>query len=144
MIKRAEDEYSSDVDAVLREIATTVIVTPNCPLMRGSENERFACKEKHPEMIVVSAAAPDLNPKHKEDPSGKHSPAGDQKGLAHRLNSLDIRHEALANALQVAANEGADTIVIGAWGAGAFQNKTEDIAEAWAVALKKHGGRFRQ
>lgn len=138
------NELRHDENAVLREVATTVIVTPDCLLMRGGEDTGFAPLPSAPNMIVVTAAAPDLNPNHKKDPSGKHSPAGDQRGLLRRLGNPDVRQEALGNVLKGALQWGATHIVIGAWGAGAFNNKAEDIANAWASALTEYGGRFEQ
>nr|MCR5538429.1 TIGR02452 family protein [Lachnospiraceae bacterium] len=49
-----------------------------------------------------------------------------------------------AHLLTAAAARGADTLVLGAFGCGAFQNDAGVVAEAFRTALEGFPGRFRK
>lgn len=101
------------------------------------------CKtdETYPERIpqedwvtvdVISCAAPNL----RKAPANQYNPEG---GQAVSILPADLQrlHEQRARAiLAVAADNGVDILVLGAFGCGAFRNDPRVVAEAYANVLK--------
>lgn len=96
-----------------------VIYSPNVPFFRDANNlfleEPFL-------FSIVSAPAPNLNGVRPE-------------GLQFKLKGI-IRERAI-RILDIAAHHGHSSIILGAWGCGAFGNNPVMIAEAFKLALEK-------
>lgn len=82
---------------------------------------------------VISCAAPNL----RKVPANPYNPEGGQK-VSILPADLQHLHEQRARAiLSVAADNGADILVLGAFGCGAFRNDPQVVAKAYANVLKE-------
>jgi uncharacterized protein (TIGR02452 family) len=102
------------------------IHSPDVPFFR---NERYDLLERPFSVSVLTAPAP----------NAKQLPAADPEV------ALKLREVLFARALkvlQVAAHHGHRTVILGAWGCGAFRNNPHDAAEAFAHGLSTMAGAF--
>ncbi len=97
-----------------------VIYTPGVTVFK-SDDELPAALEAPFEVDVLTCAAPYLNPQRKK-------PVPEDKLRA-------ILERRVLNILEVAAANGADALVLGAFGCGAFNNPPELVAGAFRSAL---------
>ena len=84
------------------------------------------------EVDVITCAAPNLrdnpsNPYNKND--------GNQKAKISDRELLELHEKRLRRILDVAAHNGDDVVILGAFGCGAFQNKPEIVARAAANVI---------
>ena len=89
---------------------------------------------------VITCAAPNL----RERPSNAMNPGG---GAAIRLSNgelLALHRERGRKILRTAAAHGADTLILGAFGCGAFRNPPEVVARAYRELLDEFDGYLRQ
>ena len=89
-------------------------------------------KEKWVTVEVISCAAPNL----RKTPANLYNP---ESGQAVSILPADLQwlHEQRARAiLAVAADNGVDILVLGAFGCGAFRNDPRVVAKAYANVLK--------
>lgn len=119
----------------------TCIYTPGVWIIKTDENapQRMQ-KQDWCKVDVMTCAAPNLraNPYNVMNPgSGEAVQLTDEELL--KLHQKRARHM-----LSVAAANGAEVLVLGAFGCGAFQNKPEVVAEAYQEVLKEFAGRFAE
>ena len=87
---------------------------------------------------VITCAAPDL----RERPANFYNPDG---GSAVRISPdglYELHLKRAKHILHVAACNGVEVLVLGAFGCGAFHNDPNVVAKAYRAALKDYGGRF--
>ncbi len=89
---------------------------------------------------VITCAAPNLRP----IPSNQHN-SGDGMVAVKIKDSelLKIHQQRLTKILDVAVSEGNDTVILGAFGCGAFMNSPDVVAEAARRVLPKYLYAFR-
>ena len=89
---------------------------------------------------VITCAAPNL----RNRPSNKHN-TGDGQNKADISNGeLQAIHEKrMRRILEVALSEGRDTIILGAFGCGAFQNDPKTVAQANKNVIKDYEYAFK-
>ena len=89
---------------------------------------------------VITCAAPNL----RAMPSNKHN-TGDGKKAAKISDKemLEIHEKRLRRILDVAVSEGNDTVILGAFGCGAFMNKANIVAYAAKNVIKDYMHAFK-
>ena len=105
-----------------------LIYSPDVPFFR---DEGFTLLERPFCVSIITAPAPNAGAAARNAP---HL-------LPHLRGTLQAR---ALKVLQVAAHEGHRTLVLGAWGCGAFRNEPSDAAEAFAQALDAFPGVFER
>jgi uncharacterized protein (TIGR02452 family) len=88
---------------------------------------------------VISCAAPNL----RKRPGNSHNP---EYGRAVTISDADLYELHLKRAkhiMHIAAANGADALVLGAFGCGAFANDPKVVAEAYRDALSDYRQYFR-
>lgn len=105
----------------------------NVPVLRKGLNDGFAFlkPEERWELNVVSMASYDRHKLPKEERSGPFSPE-QYAGM----------HAKIAAILSACVHAGADTLVLGALGCGAFANPPNQVAEIFARVLHRFAGYF--
>ena len=81
---------------------------------------------------VITIAAPDLR-----DKSNRHAPLVDGGTYMNDAELFGYHVKRAIHMLTCAAAKGADILVLGAFGCGAFQNNPEVVARAYKVALQE-------
>lgn len=103
-----------------------LIYSPDVPFFR---DEGLAFLEQPFHVSIITAPAPNAGAARKNSPQ-----------LVPRVPGV-LRDRAL-KVLQVAAGQGHRTLVLGAWGCGAFRNDPRDAADAFSWALDSLPGAF--
>ena len=89
---------------------------------------------------VITCAAPNL----REKPGNIHNPGDDDKCVkVSDKKLLEIQEKRLRRILDVAVAEGEEAVILGAFGCGAFMNKTEVVALAARNAIKDYLNAFK-
>ena len=89
---------------------------------------------------VITCAAPNL----RNHPSNKYNTGDGNKQTVMKDKDLLALHEKrLRRILEVALSEGCDTIILGAFGCGAFQNNPEVVAQANRNVIKDYLHAFK-
>ena len=89
---------------------------------------------------VITCAAPNL----RNQPSNKNNTGDGNKQTVMKDKDLLALHEKrLRRILEVALSEGCDTIILGAFGCGAFQNNPEVVAQANRNVIKDYLHSFK-
>lgn len=84
---------------------------------------------------VLTCAAPNL----REQPSNQYNPSDGNKGVAISQKELQTLHERrLRRILDVAAGYGAEAIILGAFGCGAFRNPPTIVAAAAKSVIREY------
>lgn len=84
---------------------------------------------------VITCAAPNLRAK----PANRMNPGGGQKPVSISNQELKQLHAKRARRIfQIAALKGADVLILGAFGCGAFQNPPEVVCEGILEALEEY------
>jgi uncharacterized protein (TIGR02452 family) len=114
-------------------VSDALIVTPLVPFFRDDTSKELAFLDEPFTATVITAAAPDLGWLHAQVDSNLAPPV-DEAALAQLF-------ERRARAVIAAAyDDGADALVLGAWGCGAFGNDPDLVAHAFQAALHDVGG----
>jgi uncharacterized protein (TIGR02452 family) len=114
-------------------VSDAMIVTPLVPFFRDDTSPALAPLEAPFTATVITAAAPDLGWLHAQVDSNLVKPVEEAE--------LAALFERRARAIIAAAHDdGADALVLGAWGCGAFGNDPDVVANAFKVALADVGG----
>ena len=96
-------------------------------------------KEDWVTVDVITIAAPDLR-----DKSNKYAPLVDGGTYMNNAELFGYHVKRAIHMLTCAAAKGADTLVLGAFGCGAFQNDPEVVARAYKTALQEFPKVFRK
>ncbi len=118
-----------------------IIYTPNVTVFKSDTAEpKLMPADKWYNVDVITCAAPNL----RNRPSNKHN-TGDGQNKADISNGeLQAIHEKrLRRILEVALSEGRDTIILGAFGCGAFQNDPKTVAQANKNVIKDYEYAFK-
>ena len=84
---------------------------------------------------IITCAAPNL----RERPSNAMNPNSGKQAVKISNSDLKTLHTKRANRiLDIAKNNGAEVIILGAFGCGAFQNPPQIVAEGILEAVKQH------
>ena len=84
---------------------------------------------------IITCAAPNL----RQRPSNAINPSSGRQAVKISNEALRALHEKRANRiLDIAKNNGAEVIILGAFGCGAFQNPPQIVAEGILQAVKQH------
>ncbi|NOK38438.1 TIGR02452 family protein [Corallococcus exercitus] len=105
-----------------------VIYSPQVPFFR---DEGLTLLEEPFRVSVITAPAPNAGSAERNAPH-----------LLPRMR--EVLHARAIKVLQVAAHHGHRTLVLGAWGCGAFRNDPRDAADAFARALDTFPGVFER
>ncbi|RKH38449.1 TIGR02452 family protein [Corallococcus sicarius] len=105
-----------------------MLYSPDVPFFR---NEHYDLLERPFPVSLVTAPAP----------NAKLLPAKDPEVA---LKLREVLFDRALKVLQVAAHHGHRTLILGAWGCGAFRNNPHDAAEAFAHGLSTMAGAFRR
>jgi uncharacterized protein (TIGR02452 family) len=106
-----------------------MVLSPECPIIRDDDGELF---EQPLTATFITSPAPNAGAIAKNDPE-----EFDQIPETFRQRSEYV--------LALAANHGAPTLVLGAWGCGVFRNDPELVAGTFASHLRGlWAGRFRR
>ena len=87
---------------------------------------------------VISCAAPNL----RNEPANKHNPETGKLVRIEPQKLYDLHLSRAKHILHIAAANGVEIIVLGAFGCGAFQNDPNIVAKAYRDALKEYAKRF--
>lgn len=96
-------------------------------------------KEDWVSVDVITVAAPDLR-----DKSNKHAPLVNGGTYMNNAELFGYHVKRAIHMLTCAAAKGADILVLGAFGCGAFQNDPEVVARAYKTVLKEFPKVFKQ
>ena len=96
-------------------------------------------KEEWVTVDVITIAAPDLR-----DKSNQHAPLVSGGTYMNAAELFGYHVKRAIHMLTCAAAKGADILVLGAFGCGAFQNDPEVVARAYKVVLQEFPKVFRQ
>ncbi len=89
---------------------------------------------------VITCAAPNL----RQDPSNSYNSGDGSKAAAITNDELQALHEKrLRRILEIAVSQGVETIILGAFGCGAFQNDPEVVAQANRNVIKDYLHAFK-
>ena len=115
------------------------IYSPGVVVFKTDEDlPRRLPKSKWYEVDILTCAAPNLRP----IPYNRMNPG---KGQAAHISDgalLVLHRQRARHMLTVAAANGADILVLGAFGCGAFMNPPQIVAKAYADVLPEFSGRF--
>ena len=95
-------------------------------------------KEEWCQVDVITCAAPNL----RANPYNKMNPGSGVAAKVTDKELLEIHKKRATQMLNVALAEGAQVLVLGAFGCGAFQNNPEVVARAYKEVLKEFEGAF--
>ena len=87
---------------------------------------------------VITCAAPNL----REKPNNAMNPGSDMAIRVTDKELLELHKKRARHMLAVAAANGAEILVLGAFGCGAFQNKPEIVARAYKEIIPEFQGQF--
>lgn len=117
-----------------------LIYSPDIVIIR-SEDESYERldPEEWCKVDIITCAAPDLRPPKPDrfHPNIKPEPINISRDELYELHLSRAQH-----ILNVAAGQGVDILILGAFGCGAFQNDPNIVARAYADALKEYAQYF--
>lgn len=118
-----------------------LIYTPDVIVFKtDTSNPKLMPENEWYKVDVVTCAAPNL----KANPTNIFNPGDGNKQVIVKDNELLAIHEKrLRRILDVAANNGAEVIILGAFGCGAFKNKPEVVALAAKNVIKDYLHAFK-
>ena len=117
------------------------IYTPGILVIKSdTDAPRRLTEEKWGKVDVITCAAPNL----RERPGNAMNPStGKQVHLSDKeLLALHVKRG--SHLLAIAAEQGADILILGAFGCGAFQNDPRVVAEAYKKVLSEFEGVFQE
>ncbi len=118
-----------------------IIYTPEVAVFKTDTANPILMKENDWYFVdVITCAAPNL----REKPSnGYNSGDGNKRVKLSDKDLLAIHEKRIRRILDVAVNEGANTIILGAFGCGAFKNNPNVVAQAANNVIKDYFKAFK-
>ncbi len=111
------------------------IYSPDVVICKTDESiPRRLPEERFVTVDVLTCAAPNLRP----TPGNRHNPDASRAASITRQQLFELHVKRAKHILHVAAANGVDCLVLGAFGCGAFQNDPNVVARAYAVALEEY------
>ena len=105
-----------------------IIYTPDVKVFRNDDNDQEMLDEKDwYDVDVITCCAPNLNDMYIDDDE-----------------LLSIQTARIDRIFQVAAHKGADVLILGAFGCGAFSNNPRIVAIAFKTAVEKYRNVFEE
>lgn len=117
--ERGKEMYAYNAAHAGTDGAQSMLLSPQTVVFRGLDGELFAPPYT---LFVISAAAPDLSGDSRLLDGGKIAAVFDRR---------------IGSVLKIAASCGYETVVLGAWGCGAFGNDAKDVAARFRFALSE-------
>ncbi|HEX8704686.1 MAG TPA: TIGR02452 family protein [Myxococcaceae bacterium] len=105
-----------------------IIYSPGVPFFR---NEQLELLEQPFHVSLITAPAPNAGQMLRREPT-----AGPR--------IREVLHSRALKVLRIAAQRGYRTLVLGAWGCGAFRNEPRDAVDAFSTALAALSGAFER
>lgn len=138
--RRFWDRYYLPNRAVNDPLHTDVcIYSPGIVICKTDERiPRRLPEERFVTVDVITCAAPNL----RQIPGNFHNPDASSAASVTPRRLFDLHLKRARHILHVAAANGADCLVLGAFGCGAFQNDPNVVARAYAKAIEEYRFRF--
>lgn len=117
------------------------IYTPNVTVFKSdTDNPKVLPKDLWFEVDILSCAAPNLRSR----PSNAMNPGSGDKAVSIRPSELlELHKKRMRRVLDVASQNGAEVMILGAFGCGAFQNSPDIVAQAMREVVKDYLYHFR-
>lgn len=117
-----------------------IIYSPEvCVIRKDNAKAEMLAEEDWYKVNVISCAAPNL----RKVPSNAMNPGSGDKAAEISVDDLRKLHEQRIHRIfEVAAENGNEVLIAGAFGCGAFKNPPEVVAEAFHSVVIKLGNRF--
>ena len=133
-VKRFYEHHKKNVGPLHND---DIIYTPNVAILRNDDYDWL------PEPVfidVITCAAPNLREKNISKYNQEREPAPDiSDDELYRLHVSRARQ-----ILNAAAANGAEVVILGAFGCGAFRNKPEVVAKAYAAVVPEYAKQFKK
>ena len=117
------------------------IYTPDVIVFKSDEDTpKLLAEEMWYKVDIISCAAPNL----REKPSNAMNPySGTEKLVINSSELLNLHMKRLRRILDIAKLNGAQVVILGAFGCGAFQNSPEIVANAMAHVIPDYRKYFK-
>lgn len=116
------------------------IYTPKVTVFRDDNTEQVLDEASWYEIDVLSCAAPNL----RNIPSNAMNPdSGDKAASIRPADLLELHKKRISRCLAIAVENGAEAMILGAFGCGAFQNPPDIVAEAMSRVIRDYLGCFK-
>ena len=120
-------------DDIIYTPGVTVFKTDTASPQLMNESEWY-------DVDVITCAAPNL----RDQPSNRYNTGdGNKQGVMKDKDLLALHEKKLRRILEVVLSEGCDTVILGAFGCGAFQNNPEVVALANKNVIKDYLHAFK-
>ncbi len=118
-----------------------IIYTPRVTVFKTDTSEpKLMPENEWYDVDVITCAAPNL----REHPSNQYNSGdGSQQAVINDEDLLNLHEKRLRRMLDVAILEGADTVILGAFGCGAFKNNPEIVARAYHNVIREYLHAFK-
>lgn len=118
-----------------------IIYTPHVTVFKSDTAvPQLMAEEDWYDVDVITCAAPNL----RSQPSNRYNSGdGSRQAMLKDKELLALHEKRLRRILEAALSEGCDTVILGAFGCGAFQNNPEVVAQASRNVIKDYLHAFR-
>lgn len=118
-----------------------IIYTPNVTVFKSdTATPQLMAESDWYDVDVITCAAPNL----RSQPSNRYNSGdGNRQTMMRDKDLLALHEKRLRRILEVVLSEGCDTIILGAFGCGAFQNNPEVVALANRNVIKDYLHAFK-
>lgn len=118
----------------------TCVYSPGIKIVKTDTDKPQRMKQEDwVDVDVITCAAPNL----RERPYNTMNPGQGKTVKVSDSELLELHKKRAAHLLCAAAANGAEVVVLGAFGCGAFQNKPEIVAQAYRSVLEEYKDYFR-
>lgn len=115
------------------------IYTPNVTVFRSDKTGNIMPKYKWFNVDVITCAAPNL----RTNPSNQWNPNSGEQVVVKNSKVTEIHKQRAKYVLDLAVSAGADYVILGAFGCGAFKNNPMIVADAWLSVVKDYLYQFK-